>query len=328
MNRRRFLKASMGSLATAAAWVSGGLALARETPPAKLSQAQAGYNRMKVGGQTVIALSDGTIPLDTKLLFAKPEYVEKLLRASWAKSPLDTSVNAYLIPAGERLILVDAGTGELLGPILDKLPASIAAAGFAPEQITDVLITHMHTDHTGGLTVGGKPVFPNAVVHVERKEAEHWLDPANKEKAKAYHQHMFDEARAMAEPYAKAGRLSLFEGKTDLFPGISTLPAPGHTPGHTFYVLESQGEKLVFWGDLVHVDEVQFPDPAVTIQFDTDPAAAARLRKKAFAEAAREGYLVAGAHLSFPGVGRVAKDGQGYRFIPTRYVNDAPRAGS
>jgi glyoxylase-like metal-dependent hydrolase (beta-lactamase superfamily II) len=314
----------MASIATAAAWVSGGAALARETPPPKLAQAQAGYCRMKVGAQTVIALSDGTIPLDTRLLFAKPEHVDKLLRASWAKSPLDASVNAFLIPAGERLILVDAGTGELLGPILNKLPASLAAAGYAPDQVTDILITHMHTDHTGGLTVGGKPVFPKAMLHAQRAEAEHWLNPANKDKAKDYHRHMFDEARAMVGPYAEAGRLSLFDGKTDLFPGISARPAPGHTPGHTFYVLESQGEKLVFWGDLVHVAEVQFPDPAVTIQFDSDPGAAARQRKMAFAEASRDGSLVAGAHLSFPGVGRLAKDGSGYRFLPAPYVNDAP----
>lgn len=324
MNRRGFLKASMASFAAAAAWVSGGAALARETSPPKLAQAQAGYQRMKVGTQTVIALSDGTIPLDTKLLFARPEHVDRLLRASWAKSPLDASVNAFLIPAGERLILVDAGTGELLAPILNKLPASLAAAGYAPDQVTDILITHMHTDHTGGLTVGGRPVFPKAMLHAERREAEHWLDPANKAKAKAYHQHLFDEARAMVGPYAEAGRLNLFEGKTDLFPGISSRPAPGHTPGHTFYELESQGEKLAFWGDLVHVAEVQFPDPAVTIQFDSDPAAAARQRKTAFAEAAREGYLVAGAHLSFPGAGRLARAGSGYRFLPAPYVNDAP----
>ena len=102
-------------------------------------------------------------------------------------------------------------------------------------------------------------------------------------------------------------------------PGVRAQSAYGHTPGHTVYVVESKGEKLVLWGDLMHVAAVQFPNPAVTIAFDTDNAQAAAMRAQAFADAARNGYLVGAAHLPFPGVGRLAADGSGYRFVPLNY---------
>jgi glyoxylase-like metal-dependent hydrolase (beta-lactamase superfamily II) len=119
-----------------------------------------------------------------------------------------------------------------------------------------------------------------------------------------------------------AGRVKTFSGETALFPGIRAIPAPGHTPGHSFYALESRGEKLVFWGDLLHVADVQLPRPGVGIAFDVDPKAAIATRKRALAEATRRRYWVAGDHVSFPGVGHVQVDGKGYRWIPMPYVND------
>ncbi|WP_052279046.1 MBL fold metallo-hydrolase [Solidesulfovibrio magneticus] len=224
---------------------------------------------------------------------------------------------------GDRRILVDAGTGDLLGPSLNKLPESLAAAGFAPGQITDILLTHIHADHSGGLTVQGRLVFPNATVHVSRAEKAFWLDPANADKARDSHKPMFAQARKSLEPYAAAGRLVTFEAGQDVVPGIASRPSTGHTPGHTFYVLDSQGQRLVFWGDTVHVAEAQFPCPELAIEYDIDHEAAVRARQQAMEEAAREGHLVAGAHIAFPGIGHVAKVGQGYQWIPAPYVNDA-----
>ncbi|NRR33340.1 MBL fold metallo-hydrolase, partial [Oxalobacteraceae bacterium] len=292
--------------------------------PTGLAHAQAGYYHLKVGEFDVIALSDGSIPIPPLDLLtnAKPGQVKALLADSYQDSKVDASVNAFLIKAGQRLILVDTGAGELYGPTLNKLGASLLAAGVRPEQITDILITHIHTDHSGGLMDGKRMVFPNALVHMDKKEADYWLSPANRAKAPASAQRLFDQAQLKVQPYVAAGKVKTFEGSTELFPGIRSIASYGHTPGHSFYALESQGRKLVFWGDLLHVAEVQMPAPEVTIVFDTNAPAAAATRAAAFADAAKGRYWVAGAHLSFPGVGHLRADGAGYRWVPMAYAND------
>jgi glyoxylase-like metal-dependent hydrolase (beta-lactamase superfamily II) len=297
---------------------------AAEAPATKVSRYQAGYYHFKIGDVEVAALSDGTLPIPTlKLLTnAKPGEVASRLADAYQTTDVDASVNAYLIRAGDRLVLMDAGTGELYGPTLNKLEASLKGVGVTPDQITDILITHIHTDHTGGLMDGKRMVFPNATVHIEQKEVAYWLNAQNRAKAPEAAKKYFDEASAKVQPYVDAGRVSTFAGATEVLPGIKAIPAPGHTPGHTFYSLESKGQKLVFWGDLVHVADVQMPDPAVTIVFDVDPAAAAATRKKAFADAAEGRYWVAADHISFPGVGHLSRDGEGYRWVPMTYVND------
>jgi len=115
---------------------------------------------MKIGTVDVIALSDGTAGFEVLEMLSKPKEAEKLLAKAYLKSPVDASVNAFLIQLGQRQILVDAGSGELLGPKMNKLPVSLRAVGVSPEQITDILLTHIHPDHSGGLTVGGRKVFP------------------------------------------------------------------------------------------------------------------------------------------------------------------------
>lgn len=297
---------------------------AAEAPATKTDRYQAGYYHFKIGDVEVAALSDGTLPLPTLQLLtnAKPGEVASRLADAYQATDVDTSVNAYLIRAGDRLVLMDTGTGELFGPTLNKLEASLKAAGVTPEQVTDILITHIHSDHTGGLMDGKRMVFPHATVHIEQKEVAYWLNAGNRAKALEGAKKFFDEASAKVQPYVDAGRVKTFSGATEVLPGIRTIPAPGHTPGHTFYSLESKGQKLVFWGDVVHVADVQMPDPAVTIVFDVDPAAAAATRKKAFADAAEGRYWVAADHISFPGVGHLGRDGQGYRWVPMTYVND------
>jgi glyoxylase-like metal-dependent hydrolase (beta-lactamase superfamily II) len=310
-------------LVAAASIATGAEEFAPPARPAKLSKSQAGFYRIKVGDVDVTALSDGTLPLNAALLQGNAKEINGLLKQGFLESPMDGSVNAFLIEAGNKLILVDAGTGTLFGPTANKLPASLRAAGYQPEQITDILITHVHTDHTGGLFVDGKLIYPNAVIHLERKEMDHWLDPAKMAVARADQKHFFAEADKTLRPYVTAGRVQPFDGATELFPGIKSQPSPGHTPGHSCYVLESKGEKTVFWGDLIHVAQVQFVDPSVTIQFDTDPAAAAAQRKRSLADAADHHYLVAPAHVSFPGFGRLRREGSVYRWYPVPYLNDA-----
>ena len=126
---------------------------------------------------------------------------------------------------------------------------------------------------------------------------------------------------ASLNPYVAAGKLKPFDGETELVPGIRAIPATGHTPGHTIYAVESQGNKLVVWGDLMHVAAVQFVQPSVTIAFDSDPKAAAPARIKNYADAAKKGYFVAVAHVSFPGIGQLRADGKGYDWVPANYVS-------
>lgn len=296
-----------------------------QTQQPKLSQAQAGYYRMQLGDVEITALSDGTLPIPALSLLTNthPGEVEKRLGEAYQiASSVNTSINAYLLKSNGRLMLVDAGTGELLGPTLNKLEASLKAAGVMPEQITDILVTHIHTDHTGGLMDGARMVFPHATLHMDRRERDYWLSPVNREQASAADKKYFDEALAKVKPYVDAEKVQVFDGTTQLFPGIRSIASPGHTPGHSFYEIQSKGDKLLFWGDLVHVADVQMPDPAVTIAFDVDPAKAAATRKAAFTDAVKGRYWVAGDHISFPGIGHLRQDGKGYRWVAIPYVND------
>lgn len=130
----------------------------------------------------------------------------------------------------------------------------------------------------------------------------------------------FKAAQAALGPYVKAGRFKPFEGSAELVPGIRANPSGGHTPGHTSYLVESGGQKLLVIGDLIHVAAVQMENPAVTISFDSDQKGAAATRKKEFDAAAKGGYLIGGAHLQFPGVGYLRTEGKGYRFVPVNYT--------
>jgi len=295
------------------------------TSESKLDKLQAGFHRMKIGTIDVIALSDGTAGFEVLEMLSKPKEAEKLLAKAYLKSPVDASVNAFFIQLGQRQILVDTGSGELLGPKLNKLALSLKAVGVSPEQITDILLTHIHPDHSGGLSVGGRRVFPNAVVHVDKRDLDFWTDKSIGEKLSEPSKSFFQTVEKTVGPYIASGQIRPFDGATQLFPEIRAIPAYGHTPGQSFYALEDNGEKLVFLGDAIHAPDVQFDAPSITIKFDIDPKLAAIQRQRVFADAAKNGYLVAFAHMYFPGVGHVRKDGNHYRWIPLPYTNDATK---
>ncbi|GIZ50444.1 MBL fold metallo-hydrolase [Noviherbaspirillum aridicola] len=291
-------------------------------PPPQQARTTPGYFRTMLGQFEVTVLSDGTvtIPLRSILTHAHEKTIDGLLRRAWidpARS--ETSVNAFLIHTGGRLALIDAGAGKLFGPDAGRLVHSLRASGYRPEDVTDVMLTHIHGDHSGGLTVDGKAVFPNALVHVRREEAEFWLDAVNKPKTAARHAHAFDQAGRDLAPYLAAGRVRMFDADGELVPGIRALAAPGHTPGHTLYEIESEGRKLVLWGDLIHAKDAQFPSPGIAILYDVNEQAAAGRRRAVMAEAAARGHLVGAAHISFPGIGRVRAEGKGYQWVPLNY---------
>jgi glyoxylase-like metal-dependent hydrolase (beta-lactamase superfamily II) len=281
-----------------------------------------GFFRFMLGDFEITALNDGTfdMPADQLLKNTTPAKVSKALAKVYLKLPVEGSLNAFAINTGSKLILVDTGAAGLFAPTLGKVVANLKASGYQPEQVDEIYITHMHVDHVGGLTASGRMVFPNAVVRADKKESDFWLSPENLAKAPAEMKKFFEGAVASLTPYVKAGKFKPFEGATDLTPGIKSFSSPGHTPGHTSYIVESKGQKLVLVGDLIHVGAVQFDEPAVTIAFDSDAKAATAERKKAFSEAAKEGYLIGAAHLQFPGIGHVRTSGKGFQWLPLNFT--------
>jgi glyoxylase-like metal-dependent hydrolase (beta-lactamase superfamily II) len=260
------------------------------------------------------------VPINQIMTRTTPAKVDKALAKSFLKSPVETSVNGYLINTGTKLVLIDTGAAGLFGPTLGKLLGNLKASGYQPEQVDEIYITHLHHDHVGGLLSGGQAAFPHATVRVDRHEADYWLSQANMDKAPIDIQEFFHKAMISVRPYVERGRFVPFDGDTELVPGIRSVSSHGHTPGHSTYLIESKGQRLMLWGDLMHVAAVQFDEPSVTIVYDTDSQSAAVQRKAAYADAAKQGYIVGAAHISFPGLGHLRANGQGYTWVPVNYT--------
>lgn len=275
-----------------------------------------------LGALKVTVLSDGTVQQDLHQLLTgttQPE-IDELLDQAFLQNPVEASINVYLIEDGERRILVDTGAGQLFGPGLGgKLLDGLEAIDLAPSDITDILITHVHTDHTGGLVVDGKPAFPNATVHVAAPDVDFFLNPENSEES-GYALQYFEEAEKTIGVYEKTGQLNQFEGKENVLPGIVATVHPGHTPGSAFFTVSSGGESMVFIGDLVHVAAVQFTSPRTTIVYDVEPDQAKSTRIDAFSNFADDRQLLAAPHLPFPGVGHVSiEDDASFSWHPVEY---------
>lgn len=277
-----------------------------------------GYHRLTVGGFKITVISDGQGPLPAmQLLQGRKDLIEQALRSESLGDVVLNSHNAFVLDNGKKIILVDAGGGSVIGPNFGKLPGNLAAAGYQPEQVSEILLTHLHADHAGGLMNGAQRTFPNATVRVNRIDADYWLSTDRQQSAPAASRRNFDAARASLQPYIAAGRLKVFDGETELGNGIIARPAYGHTPGHTMYEVHSEGQQMLLWGDIVHVAAVQFPHPEVAIGFDSDKDEARLEHWRMFSELAQSGQLIGGAHLPFPGIGRIRDTGgSGYVFDP------------
>lgn len=284
-------------------------------------RAQPGFYQMRLGAYQITALSDGVNPLPAARVLTNVEggALRVALEKDYLQDPVETSHNGFLLNTGRELILIDAGAGSLMGPSLGKLVANLRAAGYEPDQIDEVYITHMHPDHIGGLANGKERAFPNALVRSAKEEVDYWLSEANLATASGESRIRFLQAKAALEPYIAAKRTSVFEDGAELGPGIWALPTHGHTPGHTSFKVESAGNAMIIWGDIVHVSPLQFGSPGVALVFDYDAIAAVDQRAKMFKASAANGNWIAGAHLSFPGIGRIRKEAIGYSWIPKPY---------
>lgn len=246
----------------------------------------------RFGDIEVIALLDaaGMSEGSTKLLIgAGPEDLERAAKPGALKN----SINAFVVKLNGKTILFDAGLPEKMSA--GMLPA-LEAAGLKVDDIDAIVITHFHFDHVGGLLRDGKKVFPRAELYVPRVEVDKWSD-AGTEFLVAY------------QPYT-----IVFESDKEFLPGVTSRAAYGHTPGHTVFLLESEGGKLLILGDLIHIPGVQLANPDVAVTYDVDPVKAVAARRKIFDWAADEKLPVAAMHMPFPGWGVLSKDGKGYGF--------------
>lgn len=281
-----------------------------------------GYYRMTLGKLRITAVSDGTVtvPLNTLLTHVSPEKLREAMARDALTPQAETSINAYVIDDGKKRVLVDTGAGELFGRNGGHLLTNLAAAGYPAETIDTVLLTHIHADHSGGVSRAGKPAFPKAEVFVDKRDVNFWLNPANVNRVEASQAHTFAESERTLRPVITAGRLKTFLAPATLPGGIRAESTAGHTPGSVLYRVESEGQTLVLWGDIIHAKAVQMPDPDVAIHFDVNQQQAIGTRERILRQAADQGYWVAAAHISFPGLGHVQHDGQGYRWVPGNYT--------
>lgn len=281
-----------------------------------------GFYHRRIGDMVVTALSDGYLDGDVSVLRnIEPDDAMAMLHANF-QTGRRTFVNGFVVRSKGRTALIETGSGNYLMPTAGKLMENLLAAGVDPNEIDTVLLTHMHPDHSAGLSnmADNSRYFPNAELVSHENEPKHWQDDGAMARADARAQKLyFQAAREQIAPYA--GQTRLFQ-KGEVFPGITALPAHGHTPGHTCYLIESGGETLLIWGDIVHVPEIQIARPEVAIAFDTDVEAAIASRRRIFDMAATDKLLVAGMHLYFPGFSRLARADGGYRLLPEPWAHE------
>jgi glyoxylase-like metal-dependent hydrolase (beta-lactamase superfamily II) len=283
-----------------------------------------GFYRLNVGDLEVTSLYDGTGQFYPHWLKGNDRIMTAVSNTA-KREPhfLDGGETVFLVNTGKQLILVDAGSGQWFGGgAYGRLETSLRSAGYTPEQVDLALITHLHSDHIGGLaTRDGRRVFPNAEVYVAKAENDFWLSPEIAAKAPKEAQEFFQAAQAISAPYIKAGKWHTFSSSDEIAEGIKIVSLAGHTPGHTGYEFSSKGQKILFWGDIIHAQSVQLKHPEVSVVFDVNPAAAVATRKKLLPTLVDGNVLIAGPHLVFPGVGRLHKDGNAYGWVPVLFTD-------
>lgn len=268
------------------------------------------FPSQNVGDLTITAISDGYLYASFDFLAnIDPADACRMQENAGIKDHTSIHINCYLVRGGGRSILIDAGAGgfKQWG---GRLTANLLLAGIHPSQIDTVLLTHAHPDHVGGLMdASGAAVFPNAELVAHHREVAFWQDDGNLSRAPERARGNFLVARQSFDGYRD--RLRTFEGG-EVLPGITAMPLPGHTAGHTGYRLESGGQNLLVWGDIVHFPQIQVPRPDVSIAFDQDAHLAGDTRSRLLDLVASDRLLIAGMHLGEPGFARIERTGKNY----------------
>jgi glyoxylase-like metal-dependent hydrolase (beta-lactamase superfamily II) len=245
------------------------------------------------------------------VLNAQPEEVRAVLAAQGVTNPvLPNSWNVTLVRTGGRNVLLDTGRG---GP--GQVAANLRAAGVDPAQVDVVAITHFHLDHIGGLVgADGSPTFPNARILVPEREWAFWTDAGEEARASEMRRPGFAGVRRVFAPYA--ARVERIAAEAEVAPGIRAVPTPGHSPGHACYLVQDGGQQLMVIGDVATSAELFLPRPDWFPGFDMDPPTAVATRRALLDRLATDRIPMVAYHFPMPGIGRVERSGQGFRYMP------------
>lgn len=264
----------------------------------------------KVGNYEVILLSEGQNQGKAEVLIGA---TSEMLAETMPDGTYPTAANAFLVKTPDEIVLIDAGYGRRL---LDNLKS----VGVSPEQVDRIIITHLHSDHFGGLLKEGLPLFPSARIQLSGAEQFFWMSDSNMNKLPEDRRGGFNAARNLLKLYEKNIRLvapgEIGKRKGE---GIFFVKAYGHTPGHTACLIQSKGEQLLVWADVTHAMSIQMPYPEVAVKYDVEPDRAIETRKKILEYVVAHNISVAGMHIPYPGIGKVEKSTErGYLFVPAK----------
>jgi glyoxylase-like metal-dependent hydrolase (beta-lactamase superfamily II) len=279
--------------------------------------------RMKLGNTDVTAIYDGYVEANKEIFNNIPESRIRSLMSQKSMNPEEfkIEVNAYIVDNGAEQVLIDAGAGNFMGPTLGQLPANLVAAGYRPDEIDAVLLTHLHVDHGPGLVDDqGNPRYKNAIIYSARKGTDYWWSIEAAKNAEGFLEFAFAMVKKMSTPYRDAGKWKSFKDGDELPGGVTAHMLPGHAPGHAGFELTSGNETLLIIGDVIHCSALQFAHPEVSVVWDANQAQAVKTRMALFRDVAKRKIWIAGMHIPFPGIGRLAamKTG-GYQWIPPTY---------
>lgn len=282
-----------------------------------------GIYRYRLGDFLLTALSDGLNPAPLKEGFVKNASVEEVAAALEARFLPSDTIPIPFVPLAIRsdsdLILVDTGYGDSGPPTAGSLADNMAAAGLAAEDVTQVLITHFHPDHISGLrNADGSLAFANAQIHVPEPEWAFWMDDANMSSAPEGMRGAFERVRAVFE--GTDDRRTSFAWDAEVLPGITSVDAHGHTPGHTAFAIASGDEQMLLLGDTTNHPALFVRHPDWAVAFDMDADAARETRRRLLDRAASDRLQIAGYHFPFPSTGHVARDGDGYDYVPVQWT--------
>jgi glyoxylase-like metal-dependent hydrolase (beta-lactamase superfamily II) len=268
--------------------------------------------RLRVGELDVEGLSDGILKTSIDLVIGMERALADQLVGGTQDGSLFIPVNNFLLRRDDKIIMIDAGAGNTMQPTLGKLPDNLSAAAINPHAVTHIVMTHLHPDHANGLVDdAGKPHYPNAEVIVHETEADFWLrsDDNAPERVKA------NRARTKINLAPYLDRLQRVRDGEDAL-GFTPVLAPGHTPGHTCWLLASGRNAFMALGDVVHLSAIQISHPDAALTYDLDKDLAIQSRKRILDMAATEHMAIAGAHVNAPGFGYVVRKGASFAFEP------------
>lgn len=283
----------------------------------------AGWYRFRIGAFEATVLWDGWIDHAYEGFYPNADLAERDRLIAEYRLPTPTfpmDLNVVAVNMGDRMVLIDAGMGrdiDWFGKDMGRLPETMAAAGIKPEEIDTILMTHLHPDHVCGLIhPDGSAVFPNAELWVSEAEWAEWTD-TSRLTLNDHRGPWTEEAIRSVKPYLD--RVKHFKMGDALFDGVTTIPGPGHSGGQTGFVFESEGDRIVFTGDIAHhaIFDPIHPEWAFHSEYDTDPALGAQSKEALFKMVVREKIRFHGYHFPYPGLGQIADAGDGtFRFLP------------